>query len=90
MHMGPMCGFSEADLLGGALREEDVHERLVGVKRGSLGERSRLLLQAGMSTLLHTHPDGIQAQQGVSQVGRPLLCLRLGELQNWQRLPKRL
>ena len=43
-----------------------------------------------MAALLHADADGIQAQQRVSQVGRPLLRLRLGKLQDWQRLAQRL
>lgn len=79
-----------ADLLCGALCEEDVHKSLVSVQRGSLGECSRFRLEASMATLLHTHFDGVQAQQGMGQMGRPLLRLGPGKLQNWQRLPKRL
>jgi len=72
-----------ADLLCGALCEEDVHKSLVGVQGGSLGKCSRFRLEASMTSLLHAHFDGVQAQQGVGQMGRPLLRLGLCKLQNW-------
>lgn len=43
-----------------------------------------------MAALLHANADGVQAEQGVGQVGRPLPCLSLGKLQNGQRLTQRL
>lgn len=48
------------------------------------------LFEACMAARLHAHADGVQAEQGVSQVGRPLLRLGARKLQNRQRLPKRL
>ena len=48
------------------------------------------LLEAGVAALLHTNADGVQAQQGMGQVGRPLLRLRPRKLQDRQRLAQRL
>ena len=48
------------------------------------------LQEAGVAALLHADADGVQAQQRVGQVGRPLLRLRPGKLQDRQRLAQRL
>ena len=48
------------------------------------------LLEAGVAALLDADADGVQAQQGVGQVGRPLLRLRPRKVQDRQRLAQRL
>ena len=53
-------------------------------------EREAGLLEAGVAALLHADADGVQAQQRVGQVGRPLLRLRPRKLQDRQRLAQRL
>ena len=53
-------------------------------------EREAGLLEAGVAALLHADADGVQAQQRVGQVGRPLLRLRPCKFQDRQRLAQRL
>mmetsp|Transcript_5505 Transcript_5505/g.13638 ORF Transcript_5505/g.13638 Transcript_5505/m.13638 type:complete len:698 (+) Transcript_5505:463-2556(+) len=77
-------------LLGGALRKEDVHQRLVRVQRGGRGKALHLLLQARLAAVRHAVLNGLDAQQRVRQPARALGRLRLGHLKHRGRLAKRL